>query len=347
VWGYVVRRLFWAVVLLLAVTAVTYIIFFVIPTDQNRFVRRTESGALDIRTALGIHGSVLSEYGQFVWNLAHGSLGHSYRQRREVSDIIGEAAPITASVVIGGAVMWLLISIPLGLISAFRPRSLMDRGAMVFVLIGISVHPVWLGLILTWFFGVKLHWFPVGGYCDVINPPPGTECGGPVQWVYHLVLPWFTFAALYTALYVRMIRASVAEALHEDYVRTARAKGASDARVLRKHVMRNALLPVTSMLGADIAIAMGGTLFVETVYGLPGLGRESLRALQTFDLPVILGVVVTVTTAVVVLNLIVDLLYAVLDPRVRVSRAPDEDVQPAVKPERARARPAAAPTTAR
>jgi peptide/nickel transport system permease protein len=347
VWGYVVRRLLWAVFLLLAVTAVTYIIFFVIPTDQARFVRRTESGALDVRTALGIHGSVLSEYAQFVWNLAHGSLGESFRQRREVVDIIGEAVPVTASVVVGGALMWLLISIPLGLISAFRPRSFVDRASMVFVVIGISVHPVWLGLILTWFFGVKLHLFPLGGYCDVINPPPGTECGGPVQWAYHLVLPWFTFAALYTALYVRMIRASVAEALHEDYVRTARAKGSSEARVLRKHVMRNALLPVTSMLGADIAIAMGGTLFVETVYGLPGLGRLSLRALQTYDLPVILGVVVTVTTAVVVFNLIVDLLYGVLDPRVRVSRAPDVDPQPKAEALPATTRPAAAPTTAR
>ena len=144
---------------------------------------------------------------------------------------------------------------------------------MVGVLVGISAHPVWIGLLFAYFFGFKLGWFPITGYCDFINPS-GT-CGGPVQWAYHLFLPWCTFAILFAAVYARMIRANVMETLNEDYVRTARAKGAPEWLVMRSHVLRNALLPVVTMLGMDIGIALGGAIFTESVYGLPGLGKTA------------------------------------------------------------------------
>src|SRR2546421_6102066 len=311
----------WGVFLLLAIVAVSYVIFFVIPTEQSRFVTRNELSASDIRTAIGIHGPVYQEYGQYVWKLAHGSLGTSYRERLPVTSIILNAAPITASLVLGGALLWLLIAFPVGVLSALRPRSLFDRGVMLLVLAGISVHPLWLGLILIYGFGFKLHLFPLGGYCDVFNPPPGATCGGPVQWAWHMFLPWLTFATLYGALYARMVRANVMETLNDDFVRTARAKGASEWRVMRSHVLRNALLPIVTMTGMDIAVALGGTIFVENVFGLNGLGQTMKRAVETNDLPIILGVVMFTTLAIVVLNLVVDILYALIDPRVSAPRS--------------------------
>jgi peptide/nickel transport system permease protein len=224
---------------------------------------------------------------------------------------------VTASLVLGGAIVWMMIALPIGILSALRPRSLLDRIAMVFVLVGISAHPVWIGLIFAYFFGYKLDLFPITGYCDFISP--STDCGGPIQWAYHLVLPWITFAILFAALYVRMIRANVMEAMNEDYVRTARAKGAPEWLVMRSHVLRNALLPVVTMLGMDIGLAMGGAIFTETVYGLPGLGKQVFESIDRVDLPVIQGIVVFATVCIITFNLIVDLLYAWIDPRIRLS----------------------------
>ena len=320
---YIVKRLIWSVILLLAVVAVTYVIFFVIPTERSRYVTRNELSASDIRTAIGVHGAVYQEYAQYVWKLAHGSLGHSFRGHQPVNQIMLNAAPVTASLVIGGAVLWLLIAFPIGVLSALRPRSLFDRGAMLLVLAGISVHPVWLGLVLLYFFGFRIQLFPMGGYCDAINPPPAAGCGGPVQWAYHLFLPWLTFAVLYGALYARMVRATVTETQNEDYVRTARAKGSPEWRVIRSHVLRNAMLPIVTMIGMDVGIALGGTIFVETVFGLGGLGQTMIRAVQTYDLPIILGVIIFTTSSIVILNLIVDVVYVLIDPRVRPARAPD------------------------
>jgi peptide/nickel transport system permease protein len=318
--GYLVRRVAWAGLLFLVMSFVTYLIFFVIPTESSTIGRGQASETIDLRTVIPLEGSLLEEYGQFVGRFAHGDLGHSYVTRREVSDILLQAAPVTASLVFGGALVWLLIAVPVGLLSALRPRSLLDRAATAFVLIGISAHPVWIGLILSYVVGQRLGLAPSGGYCDLVTPT--TKCGGPVQWAWHLWLPWITFALMFAAIYMRMVRASVLEALGEDYVRTARAKGASEPRILRVHVLRNAMLPVVTMLGMDIGLALGGAVFVERVYGLPGLGGIAIQSLGRRDLPVIMGVVLFATLAVIVLNLIVDLLYTSIDPRSRL-RATD------------------------
>jgi peptide/nickel transport system permease protein len=190
---------------------------------------------------------------------------------------------------------------------------------MTFVLIGISAHPIWIGLIFSYFFGFKWGLTPISGYCDAINPSFGSQCGGVVQWAYHMILPWMTFAILFAALYVRMIRANVLETMNEDYVRTARAKGAPESQVLRRHVLRNALLPVVTMLGMDIGIALGGAVFTESVYSLPGLGQTAVQSLNNLDLPTVQGIVVFATVAIIVFNLLVDLLYAWIDPRIRLS----------------------------
>ena len=325
---YLIRRLLWAVLLFFAVTVVSYILFFVIPADPARQFAGKGATAATIAKAkhyLHLDEPIYQQYGRFVWRLVyHQDLGHSYYNRESVNHIIADAAPVTASLVIGGALFWMLIAIPIGVLSALRPRSLLDRGAMTFVLIGISAHPVWIGLIFAWLFGFYAHehgspiYFPISNYADFFNPPPG-QPGGPVQWAYHLVLPWATFMILFAALYVRMIRANVMETLNEDYVRTARAKGAPESVVLRSHVLRNAMLPVVTMLGMDIGLALGGAIFTESVYGLPGLGRTSVQALQNYDTPTIMGVIVFATIVIIVFNLIVDLLYAAIDPRIRLA----------------------------
>jgi peptide/nickel transport system permease protein len=333
--AYLLRRLAWAVVLLLAITAVTYVIFFVVPTEDSRASIGRAGSDVDLRTVVQIHGPIYQEYGQFVWRIVTtGSLGTSYTSRgREVNDMLLEAAPVTASLVIGGLVFALLVAIPVGLLSALRPRSLLDRFGTVLVLIGISAHPVWLGLLLAYFLGYRLELFPTGGYCDVFSP--SNFCGGPVQWAYHLVLPWTAFGLLFAALYMRMTRASVLESLQEDYVRTARAKGAPEWLVVRSHVLRNALLPIVTMIGMDLGIALGGALFVETVFGLPGLGGLAATSLRTRDLPVLLGIVTYTTVAIVVINLVVDLLYGWIDPRARLHKPDFEgtvDGKPAKAP---------------
>ena len=175
---------------------------------------------------------------------------------------------------------------------------------MVFVLIGVSAHPVWIGLIFSYFFGSKLGLTPITGYCDFFNPPRGPSCGGPATGSHHMILPWATFAILFAALYVRMIRANVMETMNEDYVRTARAKGAPERSVMRSHILRNALLPVVTMLGMDIGLALGGAIFTETVYGLPGLGRTAIVAVEQYDLPIVQGVVVFSTLAIIIFNLV-------------------------------------------
>jgi peptide/nickel transport system permease protein len=340
---YVVKRLVWAVVVFIAVTFSTYVIFFVIPT---RPAARGRDITTSFSRATGIQGSVFSEYGQFLGRIVRGhSLGHSTANGEDVNSMLRRALPITASLLLGGAVFWMLLAIPIGILSAVRPRSLLDRGSMVFVLIGISAHPLWLGLALSYLFGWRLHLFPLGGYCDFFYRGSGQACGGPTQWAYHLVLPWLTFGMLFAALYARMIRASVVEALDTDYVMTARAKGASELRVLRVHVLRNACLPVITMLGMDLSLAFGGSVFVESVFGLPGIGRLVVKSLQREDLPPLMSVIVLVTVAILIFNLVVDLLYAWLDPRVgHKPRGLDEEERAYVR--RGRAEPAAKPARA-
>jgi peptide/nickel transport system permease protein len=318
---YLVRRLLWAAVLFLVVTVVTYVIFFLIPVDPAKQAcgqRASQQCIENAKEHLGLDQPVYVQYGKFLTRLViHFDLGRSFANRQDVREIVLDAAPTTASLVFGAVIVWMLIAIPIGILSALRPRSVLDRVAMVGVLIGISMHPVWIGLMLSYFVGFKLGWTPITGYCDFFNPATG--CGGPIEWAHSLILPWITLAILYAALYVRMIRANVMETLNEEYVRTARAKGAPEWLVMRSHVLRNAMLPVVTMLGMDIGLVLGGAIFTETVFSLPGLGRTALQAVTTFDLPTVQGIVVFGTLAIIVFNLVVDLLYAVIDPRIRLA----------------------------
>jgi peptide/nickel transport system permease protein len=325
VFRYLVRRVLWAALLFLVITFVTFVIFYVGPNNPARAVcggDQAKRECLVRATAkLGLDQPMPVQYWKFLKKLVvHQDLGESFATSQSVNERIKEAAPVTASLVFGGAVLWMLIGLSVGIFSALKPRSLIDRAAMIFVLIGVSAHPIWIGLIFEYVFGVKLGWTPIANYANFFGAPSDSGLpGGPWQWFYHLILPWCTFALLFAALYVRMIRANVMETLNEDYVRTARAKGAPEGQVIRSHVLRNALLPVVTMLGMDIGIALGGAIFTETVYQLPGLGQTAIIGINNEDLAIVQGVVVFATLAIIVFNLIVDLLYAWIDPRIRLT----------------------------
>jgi peptide/nickel transport system permease protein len=342
--SFLLRRAAWMVVMFLAVTVVTFIIFFVIPSEDDQASLGRGGGDVDVRTTVQIDGPLYEEYAEFLGRIVtQGSLGTSWVARgQEVNELLVRAAPVTLSLVIGGALLWMLIAIPAGLLAALRPRSAFSRFSTVFVLIGISAHPLWVGLMLSYLLGGRAGLFPTGGYCEVFSP--SSNCGGPGQWAYHLILPWFTFAFMYAAIYMRMIRASTLETLNEDYVRTARAKGAPEWLVLRSHVLRNAMLPVVTMLGMDIAVSLGATLFVETAYGLPGLGRLFATSLARRDFPVLLGITVYTTLVVIVVNFLIDILYGVIDPRARAERQSEGKLTRGERDQRVPA-PATQPTT--
>ncbi|MFL5914846.1 MAG: ABC transporter permease [Gaiellaceae bacterium] len=315
------RRIFWTAWLFLVVTICVFVIFYLIPGSP---VHLTTTGISATQAEKRIAGelhlnvSLYQQYWIFLWNIVrHASLGHSFYNGTPVRWIVGQDAPVTASVVFGGLFFWLLISIPVGVLSALKPRSLLDRAGTVFVLVGISAPTVWFGLMLAYTFGYKLGWTPIADYCNFFPDHTGT-CSGPARWAYHLLLPWVTFTFLFAAIYVRMIRSTLMETMHEDYIRTAWAKGASKRRVMIHHVFRNSLLPVVTMLGMDVGVALGGSVFIENVFTLHGLGQELVIATSRDDTPVVVGIVVFVSLAVIACNFLIDLAYTWLDPRVRL-----------------------------
>ena len=282
---FLVRRVLWAIVLFLAVTVVTYVIFFVTPSDPARLAAGNGATPADVeRVAKRLHldEPVYQQYALFLKQLTlEHSLGQSFVNREDVNDVVLRAAPVTASLVFGGAIVWLLIALPIGILSALRPRSLLDRAGMVFVLIGLSAHPVWIGLIFAYVFGYKLGLTPIAGYCDFFSPSASADCGGPVQWAYHMILPWVDVRdPLRSAL-----RAADPRQRDGDDERGLRAHSPVEGRPRRTRDAQprapEQLLPVVTILGMDIGLALGGAIFTESIYSLPGLGQQVLSRTTT------------------------------------------------------------------
>ncbi len=331
---FLVRRIVGGALTLVVVVTLTFLMYWSLSPQPGRFVyafgiKETAFQLRDGAHRLGADRPKLTQYGDWWWHLLHGDFGHRWTGATLSNNIL-TTAPIgptlypaireTLSLLIGGAILTVLLALPLGALAGRRVGSLADKLISLGALVGVCTHPIVTGKLLTQWFGIDLHWLPAGGYCAFVKQYPQT-CGGPVDWTTHLILPWITFAFLFLALYTRMIRASVAESIHEDYVRTARSKGAREARVLLRHVLPNASLRVLTMVGMDIGTALGVAVFVEFSYGFFGLARLSVLAMagdpsaQATDLPMLLAVVTVITVIVVVGNLLVDLLYAVVDPR--------------------------------
>jgi peptide/nickel transport system permease protein len=239
-----------------------------------------------------------------------------------IAPTIYRSLRVTLSLLIGGAVFVLLLAVPLGTFAGSRIGSFGDRTLSVLALLAICTHPMVIGLLVRLLFANRLHWAPPSGYCPL--SAHGFGCGGPVAWASHLALPWLTFALLFLALYLRMVRASVAETLHEDFVRTARAKGAGEVRVLSRHVLPNAALKILTMIGMEIGTAIGVCIYIESSFHLPGIASAAVFYMAggsgPLDLPMILAIVFLLSVVVVVGNAAVDVLYAVIDPRPRLTR---------------------------
>lgn len=304
--------------LVAAVSVVTYVLFFVAPgadlSASNGYT--TGSAANAASSKITQHGSAIGEYFGFLHHVVQGDLGRSRSNHAPVAQLVGSAIPATASLVVGGVIVWLGIGLLIGLWSAMHPRSAGDRLGTGFVLLGISAHPLWLSLIASWLFGYVLHWLPIVGYCDLFEPSLASSCGGPVQWTYHLILPWLVFGSGLGALYARMTRATLLDVLQDDYIRTARAKGLTERAVVRRHAFRNALVPLATMLTMDLGLAFASTMFVETAFNIPGLGRLAYDALPRQDLPVLLGVMIAASLVTVIAVLLLDIVLSFVDPRI-------------------------------
>ncbi|GGN34383.1 peptide/nickel transport system permease protein [Actinoplanes campanulatus] len=333
---YIIRRLFAAVVLLFIISAATFGIFYLIPrlvgatpeTLATRYVGRaaTPETVHLIAEKLGFYDPLWLQYGRWVKAIFTGAdynlgatvehcpapcFGYSFITKQPVWPELIDRLPVTLSLAVGAAILWLVLGLSIGTLSALRRGSFLDRAAMTFSLAGVSMPIFFTGMVSLLVFSYTLDWTAPGG-----SYTPFTE--SPSEWAYALLLPWLVLALQFSAQYARLTRAGMLETMGEDYIRTARAKGLKERDVNVKHGLRAALTPILTIFGLDFGLLLGGAVLTEQVFSLPGLGKYAVDAITNNDLPKVLGVTLMAAFFVVVANLIVDLLYAVVDPRVRL-----------------------------
>ncbi|MEI7476228.1 MAG: ABC transporter permease [Actinomycetes bacterium] len=324
------RRMFFAAITILIVSAVVFAIFSYLPFDPASLTcgqRCTPQIIAGNRIKLGFDKPVYEQFWLFISGIFAGrtygtgqaafscpapSFGYSFNENACVTDMIKEAMPITVNLAVGALIIWLIIGVGLGVLAAKFKNRWPDTSSSVFVLLGTSLPTFVTGLALLIWVSIKWKIIPMSldGYVSVLN--------NPGRWFMYFILPWITLAIAYAALYTRFTRAAVLDTLGEDYIRTARAKGVKEGTVLFKHTLRAVLAPIITLAGLDFAGLIGGAIITETIFNLPGLGRLTLRSTYEFDLPVVLATTILAAVVVIVMNLIVDMLYAVLDPRVRI-----------------------------
>ena len=315
---YIIRRALWVILLLLIVSAVTFVIFYALPSGDPAALRAGKSPSPEqlqqIRHTLGLDKPIYVQYWRYMKAIVlHFDFGYSYQNSQPVRTEMFQRLPATASLTIGAVIVWLLVGLPVGVLSAVRSRSLLDRFSMGAALIAISAPVYWLGLMGLFFFSRDIgiiHIFSGAG-----SYTPLTE--NPAKWFGSLLLPWLVLAASFAAFYARLLRSNLIDTMSQDYIRTARAKGLSERAVIWRHAVRAAITPIVTILGLDIGILLGGSILTETVFNIPGIGRYAYEGIINTDLPVIQGTVLFAAFFVVVANLVVDVAYALLDPRVR------------------------------
>ncbi|SDX86682.1 peptide/nickel transport system permease protein [Ruegeria halocynthiae] len=302
--GFVLQRLFQSLLILLGVSIITFVLLYWLPADPVRQIAgrsATPQTVENIRQQLGLDQPLWAQYWRYLTGLVQGDLGRSYLQKTEVSTLIASRLPASLLLMAGAIFAELLIGLSMGIIAALRRGTTTDQSLMIISFIGVSAPQFVVGLLLLYVFAVQLGWFPIGGY--------GTFS--------HLVLPSMTLGILGSGWYSRMMRSSMIEVLRQDYVRTARAKGLTRVRVIFRHALPNAILPIVAMIGIDIGIFMGGIVVVESVFGWPGIGQLAWQAIQRVDIPIIMGVTLVSATAIVIGNLLADLISLLIDPRIR------------------------------
>lgn len=303
--GYLLRRLLQSVLILLGVSAITFLLLYVLPADPVRQIAgrsATPQVVASIRAQLGLDQPFLVQYGRYLAGLVQGDLGRSYLQKTDVAELIWSRLPASLLLMAAGIFCELAIGLTLGVIAALWKGRPLDQALMVGSFVAVSAPQFVVGLLLLYVFAVRLGWFPIGGY--------GTAA--------HLVLPALTLGILGSGWYSRMMRSSMIEVLRADFIRTARAKGLSRQRVIVRHAIPNAILPIIAMIGIDIGIFMGGIVVVESVFGWPGMGQLAWQAIQRVDIPIIMGVTLVSATAIVLGNLLADLIAPLIDPRIRL-----------------------------
>ena len=314
---FLLKRLTFSALILFALSAFVFLLFFVAPGDPARAIagdKATEQQMVQIRKNLGLDRPVLTQYGLFLGRAVRGDLGYSYRSQQPVAEVVLRRVPVTLSLVLGGVVLWLAMGVPIGILSARRPGRFFDRAGQVFILLGLSFPTFVLGMLslYTLYFLPRMAGFtlfPAGGYKPLFD--------NPLVWAWHLALPWSTLAFVTAAVYARLTRGHLLQVLSEDYIRTARAKGLTERRVVFRHAMRSTLVPLVTQLGADVAALLGGAIVIEQVYGLQGVGALAVQAVRNQDRPMIIGVVLLGGLFIALANLLVDIAYALLDPRTR------------------------------
>jgi peptide/nickel transport system permease protein len=310
---FVVRRLLGMVAVLFAVSVLTFLIFNVIPNSDPalRMAGKNPTPTLvaNITEEWGFDESLPQQYLTMMGNIFSGDVV-SYEGRENVDERIVEGIPATFSLCIGAAVIWMFFGILFGYLSAVRAGGLLDRTLTIVAVTGISIPVFWLAAILLNYLTYQTEVFPSGGYVEL-----GEE---PLEWAYHLVLPWVTLAIVYVGIYSRVLRSNMLDAMNEDYVRTARAKGLSERRVMTHHVLRNSLIPIVTLFGLDFGALLGGAIVVEAIFSLNGIGQYAYESLINTDLPPIMAVVLFGAFFVVLFNALVDIAYAWLDPRIRL-----------------------------
>jgi peptide/nickel transport system permease protein len=316
--AFVHRRVLWGVVLLALVSLLTFVVFYVLPTAdpaQLRAGRNADPGTLaQIRESLGLDRPLTAQYWTFLTNIVlHADLGYSYYSGASVGSLLVDRLPATIALALGAGVIWVLVAVPLGVVSAVRRGTWVDKLTTAGALLGISAPVYWLGLVALYLFADDIGVWPLlpgaGSYV------PFTE--DPWQWFTSLIMPWIVLASTFTAVYARLLRGNMIEVLSEDYVRTARAKGLRERRVVWSHALRGAVTPLVTLAGLDIGLLLGGAVLTEVVFGIPGIGRLNYEAIVHADYPVIQGTVLLAACFVIVANIAVDVAYAYLDPRVR------------------------------
>jgi peptide/nickel transport system permease protein len=335
--AYIIRRVFAAILLLFVISLATFAIFFLVPrlagaTPQDlasRYVGKTanQEQIAVMTQKLGFDDPIIVQYGRFVKGLFVGAdystgpttehcpapcFGYSFITQNPVWPDLVDRLGVTLSLAAGAAIIWLVVGVAVGVLSALRKGSFFDRAAMGVALAGVSLPIFFTGLLSLSIFSYTLHWFPPGGSYTPITENPGL-------WAYDLTLPWITLAFLYAAGYARLTRAGMLETMNEDYIRTARAKGLPERTVVVKHGLRSALTPILTIFGLDLGLLLGGAILTESTFSLPGIGKYAVDAVVNNDLPKVLGVVMLGAFFIVLANLIVDILYAVVDPRVRLT----------------------------
>ncbi len=306
---YLVRRLLWVVVVLFFVSVITFLLAYAVPGDPAKSiagVHATPEVLERIRDELGLNKPVYEQYWIYITNLLQGDMGFSYDTQRPVAQSIIERFPATVMIALFGILFELVIGIPVGMVSALKQYSFRDRLFTVLSLLGIAAPGFWLGMLFLYVFAYQLQIFPLGGYEGWAEPLYG-------------VLPGLTLGVGGAAWYSRMLRSSMLDILNADYVRAARAKGLPERTVVWRHIMRNSWSPIITLLGLDFGWYLGGVLVIEVVFGVPGIGWQAWNAIQTQDMPMIMGTVLFAAVLVTVSNLVVDIAYTWLDPRVKYS----------------------------